>query len=97
MNIAVSELYRASSDRAVRREYSLRERARRDEKARMDYATQEGHREGMEEGEIRGEKKGMAKGEIKGRKEERSDVIGLLESGRSVGEILAMLADKKDE
>jgi predicted transposase/invertase (TIGR01784 family) len=46
MKTAVSELYRVSSDADVRRQYELREKARRDEHARTLYAEQKGRAEG---------------------------------------------------
>jgi predicted transposase/invertase (TIGR01784 family) len=55
MKTAVRELYRVSSDADVRRQYELREKARRDEVARTAYAEQRGMQQGMQQGRLEGE------------------------------------------
>jgi hypothetical protein len=49
METAVNELYRVSADSDVRRRYSLRERAWRDEQARTAYALQQGLQQGIQQ------------------------------------------------
>jgi hypothetical protein len=51
METAVNELYRVSADSDVRRQYSLRERAWRDEQARTAYALQQGLQQGEQKKE----------------------------------------------
>jgi predicted transposase/invertase (TIGR01784 family) len=87
MSTAVNELYRVSSDRAIRREYSLRERAWRDEQARTDYATQKGEAQGM----IRGRKEGLEEGEIKGMAKGIDAFYSLIQQGHTPQEAKEIL------
>ena len=70
---AVKELYRVSFDEEVRTRYELREKAQRDEYARLSYSLQEGIKKGMEKGLAKGMKRGLAKGIQQGREEGREE------------------------
>lgn len=66
---AVEELTGMSKDEELRRLAELREKGRRDEYARRQYAIEEGLREGRERGLAEGRAEGLAEGRKEGRKE----------------------------
>ena len=63
---AVGELYRVSSDDKVRRQYEMREKAWRDEQARLDYSLKEGIRQGWQGGIQQGMQRGIQQGRQEG-------------------------------
>jgi predicted transposase/invertase (TIGR01784 family) len=54
VGLAVNELYRVSADDKIRYQYEMREKAWRDEYARLSYSREEGIVEGMEKGRAEG-------------------------------------------
>ena len=63
---AVEELYRVSSDDRVRFQYEMREKAWRDEQARLDHSIKEGRRQGLQQGRKEGVQEGLQQGRREG-------------------------------
>jgi predicted transposase/invertase (TIGR01784 family) len=80
VGLAVDELYRVSADEKIRYQYEMREKAWRDEYARISYGRQEGREEGRRDGIAEGLEKGIAEGLEKGLEKGRAE--GFFESAR---------------
>ena len=92
---AVEQLYRISANDKVRHLYEMREKAWRDEQARLDYSRFEGIQEGIEQGLQRGRQEGMEhglqQGLQRGRQEVYADMLKLKNEGLTVEQIIAQL------
>ena len=66
---AVKALYRMSADENLRYKYEVREKAWRDEQARLLYSRQEGLAKGIEKGIVEGLERGIVEGLERGRQE----------------------------